>query len=238
MKNRFLAYISPLFLFLAFLPLAEVFKWDHPYAVWWKSSPEQWIYPLQCFCVFLCLFHFRKSYQFLWKSPLFSIFIGVLGGVIWIIPSFLYDLDNAFFNRWEFFKYFGVGERKEGFNPFIFEGWEFSFSILLRCLRAILIVPFVEEIFWRGFLSGYLEKDIKWKSFSLKESSWKSYFGVTLFFMLIHQPVDFFVAWIYGTLIFFLSKRTGSMASAILAHAISNLVLVAYILKTKNYGLW
>ena len=237
-KSSFGAYVVPFFAFLLFLPLVDIFTLNHPYLPWWRAHPEQWIYPLQTFCGLGFLVYYWRVYDFSWKMPFWAIGIGIFGFLIWVLPCFIFDLLGGDLGEFGFLRYLGVSSRNEGFNPFIFTGEGVYISIFLRFLRAVCIVPFVEEIFWRGFLMRYIDGADRWESFSLQSSSLKSYFLVTLLFVFVHQPQDFFVAFCYGSLIFYLAKKSSSLGACVIAHMVTNFLLTIYILETKKYGLW
>ena len=110
-------------------------------------------------------------------------------------------------------------------------------TLVFRLLRIAVVVPFVEEIFWRGFLLRYLIKD-DFASVPFGTFSWLSFGVVTVFFTLEHQPVDYPAAFVTGILFNWVAIHTRSLSSCILAHAITNLLLSFYILATRQWGFW
>ena len=99
------------------------------------------------------------------------------------------------------------------------------------------MVPFVEEIFWRGFLLRYLIRE-DFESVPFGTFSWRSFALVTVFFALEHQPADYPAALLTGALYNWIAIRTRSLSSCILAHAITNLLLGVYIMATRQWGFW
>ena len=65
----------------------------------------------------------------------------------------------------------------------------------------------------------------------------KSYLIVTLLFMLIHSPSDYFGAY-YGSITYFVAVKTKSLCACIIMHAVANFLLGCYVLKTENFGYW
>ncbi len=83
--------------------------------------------------------------------------MGVIGIGFWILPTHLYTALGYTEETVGWLKHLGFAERAKGFNPSDM-GTEsgYWFSVIFRFLRAAVVVAFVEEIFWRGFLMRFL----------------------------------------------------------------------------------
>jgi CAAX prenyl protease-like protein len=149
--------------------------------------------------------------------------VGILVLAIWISPQ----------------EIFGAARRTEGFNPTIFAENRplFTAVLFVRFLRLVLIVPLLEEIFWRGYLLRQVAHP-RFETIPFGSFDWKSFSVVTLFFGLAHWGPDFVPALITGALYNFVAYRTRSLASCVLAHAVTNLLLGVYILLTRQWGFW
>ena len=241
--NRTLAYIAPLFLFMAILPLVGAFTIKNSTLPWWRHSPEHWIYPIQCLLCGAVLIFFRKHYQFApFRGFGFATFAALIGIAIWILPTYLFDLwqwDEETTPKW--LHWLGFQEREDsGFDPtFITDPIWYGLTISARFFRMVVIVALVEEIFWRGFLMRYL--------IDLDGDFWKVKFGTfsrlsvsatVVLFTLAHSPADYVGAIIYGSLACWVAIRTKSLAACVYMHALANLVLGIFIIQTKNWGLW
>jgi CAAX prenyl protease-like protein len=135
--------------------------------------------------------------------------------------------------------FLGQPRRWEGFNPEIFAGdpalyWS---TVLARFLRLVIVVPLVEEIFWRGFLQRYLI-DERFQTVPFGKYTHLSFFGVAIAFTLIHSMPDWPAAFITGILYGWLAVRTKSLLAPVVAHAVTNLALGCYIMTTKQWGFW
>jgi CAAX prenyl protease-like protein len=111
--------------------------------------------------------------------------------------------------------------------------------VLLRFLRAVVVVAFVEEIFWRGFIMRFVhdwEGDYWRQPFG--RASWKSWFIVTGLFMAAHAPVDYAGAFVYGSLTWLLCVWSRNLGACVVMHAVANLLMGLYIMQTGKYGLW
>lgn len=189
----------------------------------WASMPKHWIYPLQTVLCGIFLWQWRSEYNLRRPSkPALTSLIALVVFLIWISPQTLLSKPG----------------RLEGFDPMVFHSTSANgLSLGLRLLRLIVVVPFLEEIFWRGFLLRYLIRpdfqDVGFGSFS-----WFSFLTVTAAFGLAHWGPDFVPALITGALYNVVAYRTHSLASCVLAHALTNLFLGAYILATRQWGFW
>ncbi|MFT5191777.1 MAG: CAAX prenyl protease-like protein [Verrucomicrobiales bacterium] len=241
--NRTLAYVAPLFLFMAFLPLVGAFTIKNSKFPWWQHSPEHWLYPIQCLCCGAVLLFFRKHYQFgPYRGFGFATFAALLGIAVWILPTYLFDLwqwDEDTMPKW--LHWLGFQEREDsGFDPsFIKSPMWYGFTVAARLFRMVVIVALVEEVFWRGFLMRYLV--------DIDGDFWKVKFGTftrlsvsvtVIAFTFAHSPADYMGAIIYGSLACWVAIRTKSLAACVWMHALANLILGIFILLTKNWGLW
>jgi uncharacterized protein len=246
-STRFgMAHVAPFATFMAFLLLLRIVEmtigWDHPDAPWWRRAPEHFIYPLQSIACLVILWHYRTSYAFhwSWKWSITGAAFGVIGIGFWLLPTTLhawlaYESDPGGITG-----LLGVAERREGFDPGVFAHpavwWG---TLVMRFVRAIIVVAFIEEIFWRGFMMRFVhdwEGDF-WKQ-PFGKHSWKCYAIVTALFMFAHAPVDYAGAFIYGSLTYFLCVWSRNLGACVVMHALANLLMGIYAIQTGKYGLW
>lgn len=240
------AHVVPFAVFMGFMILLQLvatkLEWKHPEAPWWRQDPAQFIYPVQTLVTLGFLGYFRRSYRFWWsvKWTLIAIAFGSVGIGFWLLPTVLYDHWGLTGKTDGWIHLLGITARKDGFDPNVFQNpaawWT---AVLLRFLRAVVVVALVEEIFWRGFLMRFVcdwEGDY-WKQ-PFGRAHWKSYLIVTGLFMLAHAPVDYAGALIYGSLTYLLCVWSKSLGACVAMHATANLLMGFYIMNTGNYGLW
>ncbi|MEM7385453.1 MAG: CPBP family glutamic-type intramembrane protease, partial [Verrucomicrobiota bacterium] len=67
---------------------------------------------------------------------------------------------------------------------------------------------------------------------------WSTLAITVVLFVLIHQPADYFGAFVYGSLACWVAIRTRSLFACVWMHAIANLILGLYIMWSRNWGLW
>ncbi|MEM8732873.1 MAG: CAAX prenyl protease-related protein [Planctomycetota bacterium] len=161
-----------------------------------------------------------------------GVFLGVLGIVAWIVlsqlhlegriapylPEFLQPAERASYNPFEDLSNLGM----IGF-------------VAVRLFGIAILVPIAEELFWRGFLLRWLI-DTEWEKVKLGEYSLQSCAIVTLMFTAAHQ--EWFAAAAYCLLINGLLYWKKDLWQCIVAHAVSNALLVAYILWSEEWWLW
>ena len=222
-RSPLAAYVAPFLVFMAGLMLVSLVK-DSQAGSLWLRSPEYWIYPLQTALCGATLIFYWRQYDFGKRG---GIVLGLAAGVvvlgIWIAPQAV----------------LGAGARVEGFDPSVFgEGSAlYWMTVTARFARLVIIVPLVEEIFWRGFLMRYLIKE-DFTSLPVGAFQWKSFSAVALCFMLVHGMADWPAALLCGILYNFVAVRTGSLGACVLAHAVTNLGLGVYIMATRQWGFW
>jgi CAAX prenyl protease-like protein len=220
--KKLAAFALPMGVFLLLLALVSVLR--KVGGSFWLASPEYWIYPAQTIICGGLLVWFRKEYEL--RAPsraLFTLTIGLLVFLLWVAPQ----------------QFLGFAPRRIGFDPEIFADQTAAYwtTIVFRFVRLGVVVPVVEEIFWRGFLLRYLINE-RFYRVELGTFSWLSFGIVTAAFAFSHSPADWIAALITGALYNFVAYRTRSLTSCILAHAVTNLALGVWIMNTRQWGFW
>lgn len=237
------AHVAPLVLFLAFTALASVVGVENTALPWWRHAPEQWVYPLQTVVVGVLLLAFRRHYTFQpIRGLLLAALLGIVGIVWWCLPAFTCQkLTAGGVQVPEWCEWLGLAERKDGFDAGFFHDHTFWYAaaLVMRFVRMVVVVPFVEEIFWRGFLMRYVQADGgDFRRIPFGRHSWAAFAVSTLGFMLVHDVTDWLGALGFGSLMYLLALRTKSLAACVLMHAVANLLLGLYVVSTEQWGFW
>lgn len=235
-RSAAVAHIVPLALFMVLTEVTGLFRLENSAAPWYQRAPEHWVYPLQCLIVGGVLLWFRRHYVLApWRGLGLATLLGAAGIAVWVLPALLYREGQPDWLEW-----LGVAKREEGFDPDIFQCTKCWWStVALRLVRMVVIVPFVEELFWRGFLMRFLQAgDRDFRTVPFGQHSWKVYWIVTLAVTLIHNPSDYLGAFVWGSLMYWLAVRTKSLGACVVMHAVGNLLLGMYVLQTKQWGFW
>jgi uncharacterized protein len=110
------------------------------------------------------------------------------------------------------------------------------FVLALRALRAIIIVPIVEELFWRGWLMRWLIKP-EFQEVPLGTYTASSFWITAALFAAEHGSY-WDVGLIAGILFNWWMLRTKSLGHLILSHAMANACLSAYVIAAGKWEYW
>ncbi len=108
--------------------------------------------------------------------------------------------------------------------------------LALRTMRAALIVPIVEELFWRGWLPRWLQ-DTRFERIPLGSYSTFAFVATAALFALEHGPY-WEVGLLCGLLYNWWMRRTRSLGDLMLTHAVTNLALSLYVIASGRWTLW
>ncbi|MFP5222998.1 MAG: CAAX prenyl protease-related protein [Acidobacteriota bacterium] len=114
------------------------------------------------------------------------------------------------------------------------ESLRYSF-MAVRLLGAVAVVPLMEEIFWRSFAARYLVNE-KFTSVAIGHFTLFSFAGTALLFGLEHTFV--FSGIVAGCVYNLLLWRTRSLSQCVFSHALTNLLVSAYVLATGSWQFW
>lgn len=219
------AHVVPFALFMLGLTLVSAVQWmAGPTETLLLAKPAYWIYPLQSLACAVALAIFWKCYEFGPRQAIpLAVGVGIGVFVLWVSPQLL----------------FGQPQRLVGFDPSAFAATPALYvaTVAVRFLRMVLVVPLVEEIFWRGFLQRYLI-DERFATVPFGKFTPLSFWGVAVMFMLVHDMADWPAALVTGAIYGWIAIRTKSLLACIVAHATTNLALGLYIMKTGQWGFW
>lgn len=107
--------------------------------------------------------------------------------------------------------------------------------IAVRWIGAALLVPVMEELFWRSFLMRWIERH-GFESVVPQQVGLRAIALSTGVFMLAHTlwlaalVAGFAYAWLY--------VRTGKLWVAVIAHAVTNGVLGVWVVATRSWTYW
>jgi CAAX prenyl protease-like protein len=216
-----LAYLLPMGVFLAFTTVGVY--WPDIYPV---------TYVLKTFIVAAMLIvlwpHFTKIR---WTHLPLGALVGVIGTVQWIGMEKL--LMHFPFLSWT--RMISDVQAK-AFHPHDYFAtpavmWSF---IAIRWLGAALLVPVMEELFWRDFVWRSIASPNDFKLQGVGEYDRTAFWVVPLIFATVH--VQWLTAIVWALLIAWLLWRTKSLGACIVAHGVTNFLLGAYVLASHHLG--
>lgn len=172
------------------------------------------VYPLKIGIVVGLLWVFHNRYEEL--RPSFSwlaVPVGLVAIGYWIVldpyyPQFKADLFDAR-GKWMF--------------------------IGFRVVGAVLVVPLMEELFWRGFLIRWLV-DEDFKKVPIGVFTWPSFAITVALFSMEHS--QWLAGAVCGVFYNWLYYRTKSLCACVIAHAVSNAALAAWVLWFGDWKFW
>jgi hypothetical protein len=107
--------------------------------------------------------------------------------------------------------------------------------IAAHCVGSTIIVPIMEELFWRSFLLRYLINN-DFMQVAVGRLTWFSLIVTTILFGLEHHYV--LAGMMASLMISLVYRKTRSIAQCILCHAVANLCLSIYVLTTAQWRFW
>lgn len=107
--------------------------------------------------------------------------------------------------------------------------------IAARIAGAALLVPIMEELFWRSFLMRWVHKPV-FEGVLPAQVGLRAIVISTFLFVLAHTL--WLAAALAGLAYALLYVRTGKLWTAVIAHAVTNGVLGAWVVATGNWQFW
>jgi len=218
----------PFAVFMAFIGLDEIIRLFSKYGfLTLGETTLYYLYPVKALAVACLLCIYREEYQELkfkdlanFPATFTSCVTGLLVFILWI------HMD------WPL----GIAAIPQGFNPTLLPGKGVQVVItMFRVGGAVLVVPLMEELFWRSFLIRYII-DADFQKVPVGAFSRASFLlTVTLFGFEHSYILAGMMAGIFYNLILY---RTRSITQCVLAHAITNLALALYVLSTGKWQFW
>ncbi len=212
-------YITPFLIFVVLLAIAAQFpldpRWEGPSRV--------------LFLAIVCAICWPRELSLEPARPLGAVVVGIGVFALWIAPDLLFPG----YRQGLLFSNSVVGHLHSSIqSSALRDPWVLAW----RTIRAVIIVPVVEELFWRGWLMRWLiSTDFRrvplgaYSPFAfvvtalLFASEHGSYWDVGLLTGIIYN------AWMV---------RSKSVASCILMHAVTNGLLSAYVIATAQWQYW
>jgi hypothetical protein len=209
------AYIAP---FVVFIVLR-----------WLPVSP-QWLAPVRFVAVAATLaVCSRRAIPRHLSFPIGSVLLGVAVLAVWIGPDLIW---RGYRDFW-LFRNPITGIARTSLPAHLKSN---AFFILVRVLESAILVPVIEELFWRGWLMRWTVRT-DFESVPMGHYTALSFWVVALLFASEHGPY-WEVGLIAGVALNWWLVRTRSLADCILAHAVANALLAGYVLLFNQWQYW
>jgi len=213
-------WVAPFALFMVLLAVIKPLAIPQP----WNAA--LWIVLLVAALLVLS----RDVIQLVPRHFVMSTVIGVGVFLLWIAPE---ELFPGWRTHW-LFDNSVVGHPTAGLAV---EERGDALTLWLRAARAVLLVPILEELFWRGWLPRAVDS---WDDFRLRKLgsfTTLSFVATALLFASEHGSywdVGLLCGLIYNAWM----AKTASIADLIWAHAVTNGCLSAYVVLAGKWQYW
>ncbi|WP_088278546.1 CAAX prenyl protease-related protein [Ideonella sp. A 288] len=128
-----------------------------------------------------------------------------------------------------------LGEPTATFRPLDANGQPQWPLIAVRFIGAALLVPVMEELFWRSFLMRWIEAP-RFEGVDPRRVGLKAIVLSTFVFTLAHP--QWLAAVLAGLAYAGLYVRTGRLWTAVIAHAVTNGALGVYVVMSGRWEFW
>ncbi len=240
------AYMLPMFAFLGFVWLGGSYPDYYPHT-----------YIARCVCVAILLVLFWRQYtRITWNGWWLGLIVGVIGifqwigmqqTLQWLFPSLFapkMELDAArhllFFYQHGFINADWMQPEYAAFNPYKHFGDPVQANAFIAfrwIVGASIIVPIMEELFWRDFAWRTIIAPNDFKLAGIGELDWKAFVGVAVIFAVVHGNW-WLTSIVWAIMISGLLAYTRSIGACIIAHGTTNFLLGAYVLYTRDWSYW
>ncbi|UZP67536.1 CAAX prenyl protease-related protein [Desulfovibrio mangrovi] len=225
---KYLPRVAPFAVYMLFVATSEIIALIPATSSLLSPESQTLLYPVKITCALATLFFFyRHCNEIRWRElsqlrqSSLSISLGIAVFGLWIYLT----------QPWAV-----LSIPQTSFTPqAVPEGVPRTALIAVRLAGAALVVPIIEELFWRSFLIRYLQK-ADFTSLPIGTISPLTFFGTALLFALEHHSVaaGFLAGLAYNTIYW----RTRSIAQCILSHAVTNLLLGLYVIRYEQWWFW
>ncbi len=211
--------ILPFLIYMGFIVVADLLE-----RAGVSASALRWLYPVKIFAVsvtlVICWGHYKELHS-VKLSPIWAgiaVLVGFVVFVLWISLSSGWMLIGS----------------PTGFDPRT-NGQVDWLLVGLRIAGAALVVPVMEELFWRSFLMRWLDKT----DFESVDPATVRLSSVAIAAVLFGFEHNLWLAGIVaGVAYSALYMRQRSLWSAIVAHAVTNGILGVWIVRSAQWTFW
>lgn len=215
--------LSRILPFAIFIVLLAAEPWLEPFVAPWLDP--RWLYGIRAGVTALALVALL---------PRFREILGQrsVGGTPWIVAVVV---GVGVFGLWILLDFppFVLG-RGDGFDPRV-GGRIHPGLAASRLAGAALVVPVMEELFWRSFLMRWIHRS-RFLDVDPRQVGWKALVVTSVLFATEHR------LWLAGLLAGLaygeLYRRTEDLRVVILSHAVTNGVLGFWVLATGSWSFW
>ena len=209
--SPFLSRVLPFFVFLLLTSCQGSF------------GPEShfWVYLAKCIVgAWMIWTTWPLVSEMRWTISFEALLAGTLVFILWVAMDVPYPKFSQPDESWNLYEHFG---------PASMMVWLFAG---VRIAGSTLLVPMLEEVFYRSFLYRYILAP-NWMFIEHNSFAVKPFLITSIVFGITHQ--HWLAGIICGMIYQFLVIRTNRVGDAITAHAVTNLLLGVWVI-TQGFG--
>lgn len=219
-----LPYILPFFAYLLMMLPSDL---GHFAGVDWEAYLPV-TYQMRMIAAGVLLWYFWPCYtRIYWGKLGLGVFVGLFGTALWIFSELACQKLHVA----------SAPNPANFYNPdlMLAAGWPRLTFLCLRVVGPTLVVPLMEELFFRDFLMRTMIRGEHFQEIPVGTFTWTSLLVMCAFFGVNHG-FDYFVpGFLYGLLMGILLIRTKSLGACIVAHGITNWTLYLYVIYTGDW---
>jgi len=187
----------------------------------------EWAYPIRTLAVCAVLWWMSRGVVRLRPShAIQSILLGVVVFAIWVGPDYFWP---TYRDHW-LFRHALLGGAPSTAGP------PGPLYVAFRVFGSVLVVPIVEELFWRAWMMRWLIS-ARFEEVPLGAYAAQAFWITAVLFASEHGAY-WDVGLAAGVLYNWWMVRTKSLADCILAHAVTNACLAVYVLVAGQWQYW
>lgn len=219
-RHPWLGYAAPFAVFMLLLVVADYLPFGQP----WESV-------VRVTLIVATLWYFSRHLiaTFRVANWFGSIAVGVAVFALWIAP-------DALVAGWRDHWLFQNSITGEVTVSIPVDDLADPLVLWLRVLRAALLVPILEELFWRGWLPRWVQNNDHTRV-PLGQYTLLAFAVTAVLFATEHGPyweVGLLAGIVYNAWMW----RTKSLGDLVVAHAVTNACLAGYVWVTKEWQYW
>jgi CAAX prenyl protease-like protein len=212
------AYWLPMLTFLAFTWVGTKYPSAYPA-----------VYAAKTVVVAVMLILFWPAYtKIRWSYWWLGLIVGVIGIFQWVGMQLWLQHHISYFSPPE-----------DAFDPTkAFHSPQMMWAFIsVRMIGAVLVVPVMEELFWRDFGWRTILAPNDFKLAKVGEWAWAPFLIVSGAFAFVHGNW-WLTSIVWALMIGLLLVYTKSLGACIIAHATTNFLLALYVLKWHDWAFW
>jgi CAAX prenyl protease-like protein len=185
-------------------------------------SSVYWIYLLKTLVGAWLIWEARPFVgEMRWSFSLEAVLVGVAVAVVWVGLDGLYPRLAKPESSWNPGQYFGTA------------GWIWN---AVRLVGSSIVVPPLEEVFYRSFLYRYFVR-LNFLTMPLGQMHWLSFLVTSSIFGLLH-PDRWLAGILCGLAYQALVVRKNRLGDAMTAHALTNFLLGVWVIWKQDWSFW